>query len=164
MSERRDRLDIPMLGQIVICLSVVASPLVARSDKPAASNPAPSNSVEATICDVAAHPAKYQNKIIRVQGEILHTGIHGGVVFDPSCDGHGLHIQVSKSAEDHPDLIAFHDAIFNRGCVGTVGKEIHGIFSGRFIWKPHDKHGKYLIEIERVENLDVKILPGSCGT
>jgi hypothetical protein len=152
-----------MLRQIVICLSVAATPLFAQSDKPTASNTTPSNSVEATICDVAAHPAKYQNKIIRVQGEVLHTGIHGGVVFDPACDRHGLHIQVSKSAEDHPDLIAFHDAIFNKGCVGTVGKEIHGTFTGRFIWQPHEKQWKYLIDIERVENLDVKVSPGSCG-
>jgi hypothetical protein len=59
-----------MLRQIAICLSVVVSPLFAQSDKPTASNTTPSNSEEATICEVAAHPAKYQNKIIRVQGDV----------------------------------------------------------------------------------------------
>jgi len=153
-----------MLLQIVIHLSVVVSPLVAQSDKPTASNTTPSNSVEVSICDVAAQPAKYKNKIIRVQGEVLHTGIHGGVVFDPACNQHGINIQISKSVEDHPDLVAFHDAIFNKGCVGTHGKEIHGTFSGRFIFRPREKRWKYLIDVERVENLDVKINPGSCAT
>jgi hypothetical protein len=121
--------------------------------------------VEISICDVAAHPAKYRNKIIRVRGDVLYSGIHGGVVFDPACNKHGLHIQISKSVEDHhPDLVAFDDAIFRQGCIGTLGKEIRGTFTGRFVFKPHDKHWKYLIDIERVENLDIKISPGGCGT
>ena len=101
-------------------------------------------------------------RLSRVQGEVLHSGIHGGVVFDPACNGHGLYIQISKAAKDHPDLVAFQDAIFNKGCVGSVGKEIHGIFTGTFIWQRHKKREKYVIDIGQVENLDVKVNPGSC--
>jgi hypothetical protein len=154
-----------MFRQIKNCLSVIASPLLAQGDKPAASTSSLPSSLAATVCDIAAHPAKYKNKRIRAQGQVLHTGIHGGSVIDPTCGGHGLHIRVAKSAEDHPDLVAFHDAIWNQGCyVGSdvFGKEIRGTFSGRFIWKPHEKVGKYSIEIDRVENLDVKIEPGIC--
>jgi hypothetical protein len=116
------------------------------------------------LFDVAEHPAKYQNKFIRVRGEVIHTGIHGGNVSDPTCDRHGLHIQISKSVEDHPDIAVFHDAILGKGCIGTLGKEIQGTFYGRFIFKSHDKNWKYVIDIERIENLDVKVSSGGCGT
>lgn len=97
-----------------------------------------------------------------MSGEVLHSGIHGGFIFDSACKGHGLLIQISKSAEGHPDLIAFQDAIFGKGCFGTLGKEIRATFSGQFIWKPHKKVGMYSIEIDRVENLYVNVVPGIC--
>ena len=102
-------------------------------------------------------------RLIRVQGQVLHSGIHGGVIFNPGSNGHGLYIQISKAAKGHADLVAFQNIIFNKGCVGTVGKEIHGIFTGMFIWQRHKKREKYVIDIEQIENLDVKVNPGTAG-
>jgi hypothetical protein len=150
-----------MLRRIAVCLFAVSA-ATAQSHKSRAQTSTPTQiAVDTTVCEVIAEPVKYNDQRIRVAANIEHDGIHGGVVTDKRCKL-GLRFWYSSAAEDHPDLVALDNAIFKEGCIGTTWKRIHAVVSGRFIWRPTDKLGRNAIELDRVEDLEVKLQPGHC--
>ena len=137
----------------------IATTLISGTHFPL-SNPGQS-AVDTTVCNVIAHPRNFNDQRIRVLAEILHDGIHGGVVSDPTCKL-GFELWFAKSAKGNSDMVALDQAIFREGCIGTAWKQIHATVSGRFQWHPRKKRGKYVLELDRVENLDVQRESGHC--
>jgi hypothetical protein len=120
--------------------------------------------VDTNICEIVKHSRKYAGLRVRVPAEILHSGIHGGALVDPRCT-RGLTLSFAKGAENNPDVVALDNAIYKQGCIGTAFKQIQATVSGKVVKDSADGYRSrkvYVLEIDKVENLSVKVEPEHC--
>lgn len=115
------------------------------------------------LCTLIAHPKLFDKKRVKVNARVESAVIEGGTwLEDASCKPHGVELSVPDSIrthpEDHPDFKALDDAIRLQGNIGTIGKKITATFTGEF--SLHSKAPKWVLTLEKVENLNVTMEKG----
>ena len=110
-----------------------------------------------TICDTISNPDKFNNKIVRIRSAVKSDGIERTVLVDESCKQGGVSLWVPQKIMRDSTVAELQDAIYRRGRPGTIGKEISGIFVGRFRWRPHDAPPTRTLVLMSVSDLKVDI-------
>lgn len=82
--------------------------------------------VEASVCEINAQPAKFEDVDVSVRGRI-YAGMEITNISDASCPGAGIQLLVSDGAAQHKDIAAFERGIRQHGmhATGTVVGRFH---------------------------------------
>jgi hypothetical protein len=116
------------------------------------------NVVETNVCNLVAHPARFNNKQVRIRAQLI-SSIHGAALLDDHCTGKGLAFWTHKEAENQPDLRNLDDILVHHGSIGTVDKTIIGTFTGRFLRSqrvPGTHKKTMVLEVTKIDDLNVK--------
>ncbi len=110
------------------------------------------------VCQAIAGAAQFNGSYVSIRGRVKSNGIEYTDLTNPSCPK-AIALWPSKAAYQDPGYKAVHAVI---GCplVGTRGKSIDGVFTGRFQWKP-GKIPEWRFRFDRVSNLHIEV--ESCG-
>jgi len=85
--------------------------------------------INASICDVVAHPKQYEGKLIRVKGWIESDGIENTTIVDRMCESKGFAVGNTTTAFEQSGIPELQRAIFS-GSPGTRSKEIRATIVG----------------------------------
>ena len=82
--------------------------------------------VEASVCEITAHPAKFEDVDVSVRGRI-YAGMETTNISDSSCPGEGIQLSVSEGVSQHKDITAFERGIrqHEMHATGTVVGRFH---------------------------------------
>jgi len=94
----------------------------ARSEEP----------IETTICAIVEDPGAFDKKVVRVAATFQSDGVEHSSLMDPACSK--TTVAITSGPSDVAAHSALTAAVFN-GRPGTFGKEIRGVFIGRFTWQ-----------------------------
>lgn len=118
------------------------------------------STVKTTICELVSRPKAFSGKTVVVKAELLHDGLHGGVLTDPTCDRVGVPAYGPLRDPDVGPLAA----AMRQGCLGTIDKIITATWTGRFHSTAEIEGTMKLprgLEITAVDDLLVRPRPNS---
>lgn len=85
--------------------------------------PAPSalaaQHVEASVCEINAQPAKFDDVDVSVRGRI-YAGMETTNISDASCPGAGIQLSFAEGVWHHTDVTAFERGIRQHGMHATA--------------------------------------------
>ncbi len=106
--------------------------------------------ISVTLCEVAAHPDRFDGKLVRFRASFVSDGMDHSILVQRGCK-RGIVPYAAPDNKQRPDVDAFDRAI-ETGAPGTADKKVVAVFTGRFVWKPPSKR---IIELEGVADLQV---------
>jgi hypothetical protein len=101
--------------------------------------------ISTSVCEVLAHPAKYDGKYVRFTASFESDGIERSILTSEKCR-QGIIPFPPSDTRAHPDV----DAL-DFGRAGTSDKKVSPTFTGRFRWKAP----KLILELDSVSDLRV---------
>jgi hypothetical protein len=110
------------------------------------------------VCQAIAGAARFNGSYVSIRGRVKSNGIEYTDLTSPSCPK-AIALWPSKAAFLDPGYKAVQ-AVIRCPLVGTKGKTIDGVFTGRFQWKP-GKIPEWRFRFDRVSNLHIEV--ESCG-
>ena len=85
-----------------------------------------------TVCDVAARPHLYVNKVVSIVGRLEDNGVDRAALVDEACPTMIVGVLTTEAAERSSEFEKLR-SILKEGLMGTLGKKVVGRFTGRVV-------------------------------
>lgn len=112
-----------------------------------------SKAINATVCEVVEDALPFVGKRVRFFAKFQSDGIEHSVLMDPNCV-RSIEPLVPDEVEQHPDIQAL-DRALGQGIRGAMDKRIVATFTGRFVVRDSQSGLRFVLNIERVDDLKV---------
>jgi hypothetical protein len=112
-----------------------------------------SGAINTKVCEIVKDALQFVGKRVRFSARFVSDGIERSVLTDPSCS-RGIEPFVPDKVGQNPDIEALNRTL-DQGMRGTIDKRIVATFTGRFVVRDSDSGLRFVLNIERVDNLKV---------
>lgn len=109
--------------------------------------------VSTTVCELIANPSHFNHKRVVFSGE-ARGGVEGLALFDSSCPGKGIVLNVEDAARSHPDFVNFRDALNKERMLGVSSHQLSATFQGVFSYH-HFEHSPFRLTASQVSNVHI---------
>lgn len=111
-----------------------------------------------SICEIANHPADFDNRKIRVAGSLLSDGVENEGIVDKSCPRRGIGVQYSDAGVNNPSVQKLREAILSPPRLGTDENKIISVtLIGTFRWQLKGDVRLRWIEVDDASNLKLTV-------
>ncbi len=124
--------------------------------------PLSSRVTQTTLCEVIQRGEDFGCKRIRLKATVLTDCYHGAALIDDGC-ARGIALWRIQSADEDPSIPEFYRVVCGPPINGVLARnqKVTAMFTGRFLYQPHLRQGSRALEVETVENVVIKHLPGN---